>query len=418
VSANIQILEESLLKILPKSTKSFQSKEELKISSNHTYKKTASVIKAAKFIRFNTVKVTKILIFDIDNFPHFSKKPTMKEYEVFFHVMTGIKPTYILTTDRGYQVGIALKNIVFTKFKNSDLHTNNYLNIKYIKKTIIKIIEADYNGSYKLSGIWRNPTTHDNIYYDKSYTIDELLKTLNLQSQKLKIQKSLNFTPVIKKTSNNVKIKKNGFIKKTIKRGFIVGNRTNYIYALTFKKLFENRSLTFEQLLQKAIEINQSSKNPQKHKEIESQVLSAYQKLPTMYNPTNFKPKRGKLSNEMWRKDIHGLKKRRQYAQKYTSKIRKTKTLNKIISHSQLNIDQIAKNCSLSIKTVKKYFKHYNIKFLSFKSLFLSFKNRTNTKIDIRANFQSFSHKTTFPSLSSFLTTNRQTSTPNFFNTS
>ena len=89
-----------LEKALPNYTVSFQKKSEF--SEKYRFQKTQDVLDDANFLRFNSKKATNVLIFDIDTFEDFDKKPNIIEMKDYFEQQTGAKPSWTLETDKGY----------------------------------------------------------------------------------------------------------------------------------------------------------------------------------------------------------------------------------------------------------------------------------------------------------------------------
>jgi DNA-binding XRE family transcriptional regulator len=82
-----------------------------------------------------------------------------------------------------------------------------------------------------------------------------------------------------------------------------------------------------------------------------------------MYQKQIFKTKRGKLSDLMWKLNIHGISTRRAFAGWHTSKERRKKTLTKIIetmlnnfqNNQNPNQKELAQSIECSTKTIERY---------------------------------------------------------------
>jgi hypothetical protein len=116
-----------------------------------------------------------------------------------------------------------------------------------------------------------------------------------------------------------------------------------------------------------------------------------------MYEKKIFKTKRGKLSDLMWKLNIHGISTRRAFAGWHTSKERRKGTLTNIIKTMLNNFQnnqssspkELAQSINRSTKTIKRYESDYNLKSIVFlqwhkaNSQPLQEKNKAK-KIDIR----------------------------------
>jgi hypothetical protein len=121
-----------------------------------------------------------------------------------------------------------------------------------------------------------------------------------------------------------------------------------------------------------------------------------------MYQKQIFKTKRGKLSDLMWKLNIHGISTRRAFAGWHTSKERRKGTLTNIIEAMLNNFQnnqtpspkELAQSIDRSTKTIKRYESDYNLKSIVFlqwhkaNSQALQEKNNAK-KIDIRPFVQS-----------------------------
>ena len=93
--------------------KGFFTKEEF--STNFTFQETHKIIDTANFLRYNTIKFTNILIFDLDHFPGFQSKPTLKMIHDHFYNLTGFEPSWTLQTERGYHIALILSEGIFKR---------------------------------------------------------------------------------------------------------------------------------------------------------------------------------------------------------------------------------------------------------------------------------------------------------------
>jgi len=385
-------LKEVLLTHMPSHTLAFDGKDQFE--THHTYEPTPSVIDTALFLRFNTKKFTNILIFDIDIFPEFDYKPTLSQMHEHFYNTTGFEPTWTVATERGYHIGVVLKEGIFNTHKDNHTSTNQYQALVKLKQHISKDIDADENASNRTVGIWRNPLTHEHIYTAKTYALEELLSAFDIPLKKerpLFIQGQLlsnNANLTMKKTPHNK-------ILAAINAGFYEGNRNNYLFAYGYKLLFEDRSIkhSLESLL--LAENNQHSE-PLTAYEVKMICKSIIKLLPTMYTNTTMK-QRGKLSDIMWKNNIHGISQRRAFAGWHTSKERRTATLNKITQSlvnaldagKTLSTQSLASQVQKSVKTIQRYEQSYNLKNICFLQWHKANAKRAHSaknlhKIDIR----------------------------------
>ena len=385
-------LKEILLTHMPSHTLAFDSKDQFE--THHTYKPTPSVIDTALFLRFNTKKFTNILIFDIDSFPQFDYKPTLSQMHEHFYNITGFEPTWTVATERGYHIGVVLKEGIFNTHKDNHTPTNQYQALVRLKQHISTDIDADENASNRTVGIWRNPLTHKHIFTAKTYALEDLLSAFDIP---LKKERPLFITGQLLSNNANLTMKKNPHNKilAAIDAGFYVGNRNNHLFAYGYKLLFEDRSAehSLESLL--LAENNQHSE-PLTAYEVKMIRKSIIKLLPTMYTSNTMK-QRGKLSDIMWKNNIHGISQRRAFAGWHTSKERRTATLNKITQSlvnaldagKSLNTQSLASQVQKSIKTIQRYEQSYNLNSICFLQWHKANTKRAHSaknlhKIDIR----------------------------------
>jgi hypothetical protein len=364
-------LKSLLLSNLPTHTKAFATKADFE--KNHTYEPTLSVIDAAKFLRFNTKKFTNILIFDIDAFPSFDFKPSLSQMHAHFYNLTGFEPTWTLITERGYHIALVLDEGIFNTHKDNQTPTNHYQALLTLKQTISSLIDADENASNRTVGIWRNPLTHKHLFTGKTYPLEDLLFEMDIP---LKKERPKFTTGQLLSNNTNLTMRKNPYNKilAAIDEGFYVGHRNKYLFAYGYKLLFENRSLehSLESLISQE---NFSYDEPLTSYEVKMITASILKFLATMYTSTTMK-QRGKLSNLMWKLNIHGTSQRRAFAGWYTSKKRRTSTL-KEITHTMidafekgkpLSTAQLATQIQKSKKTIQRYEQTYNLNSFIFMS--------------------------------------------------
>lgn len=381
----------SVLALLPKYTRAYNSKDEF--TEKYTYEESRKVVDTAKFIRFNTVKFTKSLIFDVDNFPSFGFKPTLQQMHDHFYNLTGFEPTYTLETSKGYHIALVLDNGIFTTRKDNITVTENYRALLKLKKEITKLIDADENGSHRTHGIWRNPLTHEKIMTHKKYNFSDLLNEFDIEVKKIKPKISQG---QLIANDKKLTMNKDNKIISTIEKGFFVGNRNNYIFAYGYKKLFEDRSLSSTNLEQIMLDKNNQYTSPLRPNEVIAIASSIIKLKDTMYQ-SNKMYVRGRLSDEMWKKNIHGISKRRAYSGWKIAKERAEKTLTKIteclldnFSKGKMISDaEVATTIDKSKRTVQRYQDKFNLKAIIFtlwtkKQAKLMASAKTTQKIDIR----------------------------------
>jgi len=353
-----------LEKALPNYTVSFQKKSEF--AEKYRFQKTQDILDDANFLRFNSKKATNVLIFDIDTFEDFDKKPNIVEMKDYFEQQTGAKPSWTLETDKGYHIGLILDNPVFATHKDGKNVTSKHLKLLELKKVMSKVIGADATASNRSYGIWRNPLTHKHIYNPNKHNINHLFEEFDIRNKifekVIHTQNDYNNCPKMNLTSKNK-------IKEAIEKGFYVGNRNNFIFAFGYKIVFENRKIANEKLEIILQNKNKTQKNPLTQKEIKDIVSSIIKLKPTMHTRVSQKI-RGKLSNLMWKLNIHGVSQRRAFAGYYTAKERTTKTLKKIIKviidflekGITPSFSQISNQIEMSEQTVKRQMtRHINI---------------------------------------------------------
>jgi hypothetical protein len=372
----------------------YNNKEDF--ATNHTYQKVIEErVRSAKFIKYGNQQFTNVLIWDMDDFSELGYFPTIVQMHDHFYNLTGIEPTWTLSTDKGYHIAVVLDHGIFLTNQDGKSATQISKALIRLKRTITELIGADTNGSNRLTGIWRNPFTHDRYITGKLHDIDELLEIMDIQIEKPKkiqrVQGSLDLQ------SPKLKIKTTTKIAKSLQAGYYIGNRNHYIFSYGYKIKFESREINDNTLLDMMQSENSKHGAGLTLKEVSDIWASVLKLSETMYSPNQAISKRGKLSDEMWELKIHGLSNRRAYAGLITSRDRAKKTLKTIISTGvdlleqgkQFNTKLIASMIEKHSKTVKRYEKTYNLKAMIFKLWHEKVMKRASSpkptqKIDIR----------------------------------
>lgn len=284
-----------------------------------------------KFIRYNTKKCINVLMFDVDNV-----NMSLVDYMDYLVVRLGIKPTFLLRSSNGFHFGLILNRPVWAN------NLKEVKKIKNLKKEISDIIEADKNGSHRLLGIWRNPLEHDFIFTDKKYALETLIsKIKEKRSNELKKEKNdflddisdfeFQDKTITKKVCggvSNLKIKKRGLISNSIEKGFVVGNRNNYLFAVGYSIVFEDRGKVYS-LNKELDEINRSHSNPLTEYEVGAICKSILNFTSSMYLPKN--KVKGRFFDEMQSLGIHGVYNRRAYSGYRIAQERSIESTKKII---------------------------------------------------------------------------------------
>ncbi|WP_457748758.1 hypothetical protein [Sulfurimonas sp.] len=307
-------------------------------------------------------------MFDDDS----KKHGYIEEYSAMLYERLGFKPTFITETPNGYQFGIILKNPIFKYHKNSEVITQEYILLQDIKKAITKKIDCDVYGSHRMIGIWRNPLQHNFTYTSKKYYINTLKNLLFLSNtfNGPALEKQLptnrrNFPQSPDTSCCKMHLGRNTKIFKTIEKGFHEGNRNNYLFAFGFKIVFEDRSKV-KSIEKELLQINRSYNNALTDYEVQNIAKSVVAYSQKMYTPQHTYSKRGKLSDEMWKIGIHGVKNRRAYAGYVTAKNRAINTTEKIINSIiekfnkgsfSISNKEISEKIKLSQRQIQRYSK-------------------------------------------------------------
>jgi len=171
-----------LINRLPAAIRAFKRKS---FKSKKT-KPTQESLIDAKFIEFNK-QVCNFIIVDIDN----RNLKISEIYEILNDY--NIPFTWLLYTNKGYHIAWALKHpfALNSKYQSkSDKKAEKYA--KYIQIKLIRLLGGDLAAA-RLKGIWRNPITHNSIFYlNNTYELNELdiyLHEFEAQNIKAKKQK-------------------------------------------------------------------------------------------------------------------------------------------------------------------------------------------------------------------------------------
>jgi hypothetical protein len=369
-----------------------------------------------KFIRYGTKKSVNVIIFDHDYI-----KLSLKAYAEWLEEKINIKPTFITKTTNGYQFGFILNRPIF-KFKYDTKLTDEYKQAQELKKRITRTINADAQGSHRLIGIWRNPLEHEHIFNEKKYSLltiankSKATKTLfdyeSENSTEIDIRAyvtptnednflddicNFEFEDTTPGAVNNqvinlnakMRMSTNGITQDAISKGFTQGNRNNFLFAIGYKIVFEDRrkSLTLENEL---MQINKSQDNPLTDYEVLKIYESIAKLIPTMYQPRTEKTK-GKYFKEMQENGVHGLYNRRAYAGFAVARDRTVNQVENILKELVSLFNQgvtnptnqvVADEAEISIRTYQRV-----KKFISSSKVFLEWIKalQKSTEIDIRA---------------------------------
>lgn len=173
---------DNLLKSLPKNIRyAVKSKKELKTGKSGY---SEYVLKKAKWIEYNKYTVN-FLILDIDikykynsDLSEEENLKLIKKYYPYTSIDTILNyiktetflaiPTWILETDKGFQIAWQLKTPFPTNFKSKA-----YKYGLYILRNLALYLGADQN-AVRLKGIWRNPLKHKYLYTNNKIELNEL----------------------------------------------------------------------------------------------------------------------------------------------------------------------------------------------------------------------------------------------------
>ena len=236
-----------LLTIFPKNCLYAFSKQDLKLKRTD---KTVNAIKKAKFLYYNT-KVTSELIFDIDNIRNTTLFNDLDWIGRIFFEKFNLPVNWILQTDNGIQFCVSLNYPVRTK-KQLKL-------LKDFKQLVIDNWELiDKAGSKRLKGWWRNPFTHNSIFYNTRVTFNEikevLLKSLDVKKQfKTKIRKEQIKTAAAATTYFTVGEP-------------VIGNRNNFIW---YNTMLSTNSTNYNDIMQIVRKLNKKAEIPLDEEELE-----------------------------------------------------------------------------------------------------------------------------------------------------
>jgi len=358
-----------------------------------------------KFIRYGTHKSINVLMFDHDNI-----KMSLQAYSTWLESKLNIKPTFITKTTNGYQFGFILNRTIWKYHSQGKNKTDEYKAQKLLKKKITLLINGDAAGSNRSIGIWRNPLEHDFIFYNRKYSLETIATKTNTTKTLFDVPlqdaaptsenflddiSSFNFgvEPTVKLQAINLNAKcrlsKQGTIQGSINKGFIVGNRNGFMFAIGFKIVFENRSLlsTLEEEMQ---QINKSHQNSLTNKEVTNIYKSIVKLVPTMHQPKREDKPKGKYFNEMQSQGVHGVYNRRAFAGHAVARDRTIATIETILKSLVSLFDAgetnpinkvVADEAQLSVRTYQRV-KQYVSKSKVFLEWIISISR--DTQIDIR----------------------------------
>lgn len=310
------------------------------------------------FIRFGTKKATSFIIIDIDHV-----RCTLKEFQNRVKSVLGnISPNWILKTDKGFHVGIILERPVF--FSNSE---ELYL-LREIKMALTNALHGDIAGSFRTRGFWRNPLTHESTLNLKTYNIYDLhnrVSKLNSHSFVPFSKKQKKEKPVSIASTNSKNMNKE---TNTSKKGFVKGNRNNYLFSQVVNKLYSGE-IKNDDVFKTLKEINSGALENNEIERIGKSILK-YQITPLKKhrNSSGFIP--GEYHEELNIQSIHNYMKnkkvsfeRQRFGQKITT-IKKVKsTIEQLVEsykktyqkHQEFTNKNIIVNSSLNKRTLQRY---------------------------------------------------------------
>jgi hypothetical protein len=232
-----------LLTVFPKNCLYAFSKQDLKLKRTD---KTADAIKKGKFLYYNT-KAKSELIFDIDNIRNTTLHNDLQWIARTFYEKFNLPINWILQTDNGIQFCISLNYPVKTK-KQLKL-------LRDFKQLVIDNWELiDKAGSKRLKGWWRNPFTHNSIFYNTRVTFNELKEVLF---------KSLDVKKQFKTKIRKEQIKTN--IHFTVGEP-VIGNRNNFIW---YNTMLNTASTNYNDIMQIVRQLNKKAEVPLDERELE-----------------------------------------------------------------------------------------------------------------------------------------------------
>ena len=307
---------------------------------------------ADKFIRYGTKTATRFIIIDVDN-----NSQTLEKFSEYVKCkLDPLNPSWISKTDNGFHIGFILDKPIYL---NNDIQTKK---AKEIKTTLTEILNADPNGSHRLIGWWRNPLQHQSVLNLELHNLDNMYEKLKIEDTK-KINPH-NETNTKQQISNWEKIDKKGFIK---------GNRNNFLFKKIVGMLY-NGLITNNEILTTLTNINNGELDDNEILKITNSI-KRYNITPTQKKSSNKPNKRGIYSQDLWDNSIHNYTQdnniqfeRQRFGQMITTISTIEKTLNKLLNgyislyrNHKLSSDkiptnkEIAQSSDLSIRTVQRY---------------------------------------------------------------
>jgi len=340
-------------------------KESLKEGEVLNIKKTRNAFIEFGYIYFNKYTFNHLVI-DIDN-------KELNGIEIMQRLWEKeiMQPTWILETDKGYQIGFKLKkpfNLFAEKLSNTDKKLIKYT--KAVLENLIEYLNADANAK-RLQGFWRNPTCKNYknmelIISNNEFNLKDFNKIKNKNQEKRKKYRDRKFSKE-KDTIKNIakKIILEGEIEILTEIGEGIRNSLLWYLGMHLSKLDENWE-------DKLYTYNINLKEPLTKKEFE-QIMESIRKYNT--DKQNF-VKLGEY--ESWTKEL-----KREYMKQYRLKkglIKKTREKQKAESKQliikaikelknkgeKISYRKIAKEAGLSLKTVNKYMKEIKINYPQF----------------------------------------------------
>ncbi|MFT7005126.1 MAG: hypothetical protein ACJAWW_002495 [Sulfurimonas sp.] len=364
-----------LIKCLPRQVNASNHKS----TANNRVNRNRDRLEALKhyaFMQFNSPKIISLMIFDIDFINGKKAIDVFSLYDMVYEIerVTSCRPTYVLQTTKGYHFAFHLEKPVFLHQPKAKKY------LKDVKEAIIDSLSCDKIASSRLYGIWRNPLVHD-FWYSREIEYD-------LSSFKHLIKRKKCYTDT-RETRNPLSVSINQVVE---------GQRNNKLFLFAVNYCLSNPFKTFESLTAYLLNINKQAKPPLDELEVLNIAKSVFKRKEarTLFLPKlkerdiqtgimNF-PRMAKLS----RKDYNQETKRRQYlsaartndmksyaskqeamkiAQATKIKLTKSKILYSLRRVIALFIEQdkklsyvnIAKECQLDRRTVKKYIDSYKL---------------------------------------------------------